>query len=935
MQASRVAVFVLAVLLLVVPSPIPGQEKKPADPPVPTIEELVSDLGHPAYSAREKAQRELWKRGDIAIPALERVLNDENPEVVRRARELLDKFSWGVRPDTPAEVLKLLRQFQVGDQNPQKSAEVRKSAIIELLKHGTAGILVAKALLRKPFADDVRAQVIEQVTTLLRREVPLLLFAGKTDEAAELIALHTVGTGPQGASDYAVFQVLRGNLPAAITTCEAGVKAENQTANQKLILAHLYRASGDWAKARATAADIPQPQGAPRMVDLLREEEGDWDKLAETGYGGELNHPDAVRLSLLRLAGKQKQFDQEAKDLAKAANELASAEEVFETVVALFCNNRADEATKILLERKQNLGLLGEVLIQRLQYKEALDLAGGKERSAKEKLEFNLRRARILMHIGRRSDAIQLFGSVFEGLRKPPAEDDEDSGTSIMSVRSLLRTEMRVGLKDLAAEHAALFLTQGIFRRHQHAATGESAFELLFNQDATSGEALFEALRQKKIPGNEPGPTMVRVRELLVGKANKTAVDEALKALRGMKEEEIFSTEGRPAIGRPVSAVVSSKQFQSRQQLAIAAVCRAANRDADAEAAYKAATELATESADLGGARSWVYGTSDAYVPFVEWGDFLFDRGRYHEASERYLAGWKKFPEQPLLMFLSGKALVKAGNIKEGERRIELSHWVSLGQERIRGRFLDELVRRGEGKTAKRETDLVLRACWCRDHYFGNVMNQAAHATSLVKDFATAAHCSQRSLLVLMKTPGMYYVETSAYMIVPHDVLIYRTRAALAAGKLDEAMASARAALAVTPGHLVLVSGMVPALEKLGKKADADELFGIAWRAYEKVLADFPDSPSARNGLATLSANCRRDLDKGLKYAREAVKADPGSVTYRESLAEVLFRSGDRDKAVEVLTTLTAEDPRNPLYRRQLVRYRTGAVDSPKPETED
>ena len=84
-----------------------------------------------------------------------------------------------------------------------------------------------------------------------------------------------------------------------------------------------------------------------------------------------------------------------------------------------------------------------------------------------------------------------------------------------------------------------------------------------------------------------------------------------------------------------------------------------------------------------------------------------------------------------------------------------------------------------------------------------------------------------------------------------------------------------------------------------------------------------------------LAADCQRELEKGLKYAQEAVKADPASAPFRETLAEVHFRRGQREKATEIMTALLAEDSRNPLYRRQLSRYKTGKLDSPKPETED
>src|SRR5207237_98528 len=155
-------------------------------------------------------------------------------------------------------------------------------------------------------------------------------------------------------------------------------------------------------------------------------------------------------------------------------------------------------------------------------------------------------------------------------------------------------------------------------------------------------EALFGALRAKKIPGNELGPTMIRTRDLLAGKASKTAVDEALKALRDATQTFQFS--------RSPMTPESTDTWKVHKHLAIAAVCRAAGRDADAEAAFKAAAEMTSDTAEVAGARTWVYGVSDAYRPWVEWGDFLYDRGRFRDAAARYLEGWRKFPDQTLLM---------------------------------------------------------------------------------------------------------------------------------------------------------------------------------------------------------------------------------------------------------------------------------------------
>ncbi|MDB5311979.1 MAG: hypothetical protein JWO38_6181, partial [Gemmataceae bacterium] len=594
---------------------------------------------------------------------------------------------------------------------------------------------------------------------------------------------------------------------------------------------------------------------------------------------------------------------------------------------SLLLNNRAGDATDLLLEKRQNFGLLSEILIAGLRYRDALDLIGPGKNTAEtvgpqERLEFALRRARVLLITGRRGEAVQLFTRVADGLRTP---DDHARGDAPSARRALLRSELRVGLRDLACDHAALFVREEAARPDPE--EGETVFELMFGTEADAAETLFRALRTRLNPGLEPGPTMRRVRDLLNGTAPKAAADEAVKILA---EESAAETPG----GRSELNSAALRRKVTRLT-ALAATCSGAGRFDEAETAFAAAAEAAADGPDLIGARAWVFGTSDASRPWLEYGDFLYDRGRFADAAVRFEAGWKRFPDQPLLLFLSGRALAKAGNGAEGRRRTDLAHWVGLGNERARGKFLEELIRRGEAKAAKRETDLLLRACWSRDFYFGNVMNQTARAAALARDWPTAELCVQRSLLVLIKSPGVHYVDTTAYLQVPHEMLVFRARGLLAAGKVGEAMDRARECLDITPGHVELATGMVPDLDHLGRVKEADELFGRVWKAYQKVLADYPESPSARNALAALGAGCRRELDRSLGYAKEAVEATPESAVFRETLAEVHFRRGERAAAMAIMTKLASEYPRSRLYRRQLSRYKSGDLASPIPETED
>ena len=88
----------------------------------PTPDELARDLGSPVYSVRERASKELWKLGAAARPALEAAAKSGDAEVSRRAADILEKFDWGVFPDTPADVLKLIREFRSGEEPKQTRA---------------------------------------------------------------------------------------------------------------------------------------------------------------------------------------------------------------------------------------------------------------------------------------------------------------------------------------------------------------------------------------------------------------------------------------------------------------------------------------------------------------------------------------------------------------------------------------------------------------------------------------------------------------------------------------------------------------------------------------------------------------------------------------------------------------------------------------------
>src|SRR5688500_5122984 len=80
------------------------------------IRQAIAELGDKRFSVREKASRLLWEAGADAEAPLRQALNSPDAETVRRAKALLDKFNWGIFPDTPPEIVEQINLFRDGDK---------------------------------------------------------------------------------------------------------------------------------------------------------------------------------------------------------------------------------------------------------------------------------------------------------------------------------------------------------------------------------------------------------------------------------------------------------------------------------------------------------------------------------------------------------------------------------------------------------------------------------------------------------------------------------------------------------------------------------------------------------------------------------------------------------------------------------------------------
>ena len=69
------------------------------------VKEAVADLSADDFGKREEATRWLWEAGPEAAPDLREAMLHGDPEVIHRARWVLDQFRLGIEPKIPARDL--------------------------------------------------------------------------------------------------------------------------------------------------------------------------------------------------------------------------------------------------------------------------------------------------------------------------------------------------------------------------------------------------------------------------------------------------------------------------------------------------------------------------------------------------------------------------------------------------------------------------------------------------------------------------------------------------------------------------------------------------------------------------------------------------------------------------------------------------------------
>jgi tetratricopeptide (TPR) repeat protein len=856
------------------------------------IAKAVENLGNNSYAERERATLFLWSCGRAAEPALQKALGSSDLEIAARAGIVLEKIKFGILPGTPGEIEGFVFQFHYGDYG------AKYRVIGELLAKGPTGHTALVTLVKNIRDERLREQIGSQMAVQLSQRAAALLGEGKVSEAERLLEVCLASRNVACVRHFAAYHLIQGRIGEEIRRWQAKVDG-----SEGVVLACLHRAAGDLAKARAAA----EASGNTALLKSVLFELGDWKALANL-YSGQPASPDApvhlpTEVGLHWLAGDAEKCQQATAKLMESIAQPNYGHLFWDCAEALLLTGQPDRAISLLTERQQYERAF-ELLCAQLRYKEAFDLYQ-KAVDAKygNLLNLKITVAGTLAALGERAKALEMFRNV--------AEEQKQAGNFSWTA-ALLDKELQAGFKDEAFEHCA-----GALARLQPGNNTAWLLAKLFPDRAAQADALWVALRRRS-PGGDATGTLKTIQQLLQG---KLADPELLSLAKELEQEaEDLGQKEKAALLQALGEVFRS------------------HRKTDQAIVY------ASKAAELG----------ETDAGYAVLGDLLFREKRWKEAADSYAKASEKNRATAIPVFFRGYALEQGGDPAEGKKLMDLADLMLLANDTARYMLAEAQRKMGLLGHAARQRELILKTGDVQSWHTGDALRKAIPALlrgaarrevalrtgnvqpsrtgdalreaipALVagEDFAKAALYWERAMIDCLR-PGIAFQEWSAYLEVPEHVYTNRARQFLKEGKTEDALKTARLSQTTMPGGVDLAVSVVPDLEEAGHTKEADEILKKPLEALTAVLATYPDSPLHCNQLAWLLGRCGRDLDMALRLIEKALQHSPDNAAYLDTLAEVYFQRGDREKAIETSKRCIELDPSNDYYSQQLKRFQT------------
>jgi tetratricopeptide (TPR) repeat protein len=864
-----------------------------ADPPTPAeLQQAVRDLGADEFTVREKATSLLWSAGRAAEPLLREALRSTDAEVVARARDLLDKIPYGVTPESPRQFMALVARARAA--SPSAWPEI----VREMIEDGPGGLELARSLAEKQ--DGARRVIfLRGIDKEGWRAAPRMIRAGDFAGAGRVLeraaAWHAAAEGGDVSviRHYAVFARLRGELDKAIAAWQRRAVGPGGTdgflddgepggAGAAPVLFFLAKAKGD------TAAAVKHAEASKRgvLIESARFDAGEWAKLVNTPAPDRMGQTileAGLKMMYARMAGPVEAAAAARAEFAKAADDNKdNSYDAWLAVRAVMFDGRPADALAMIETVPSPQGLIarGEITAQIGKPAEALKLLADPKIQPGFRLFQTAAQARVLALTGQREKLVERLAEM--------KRDRYTNSLDRIPAGELVEWLVAVGRDSDAADHAAALL----------AGNAPDVFPKMFPRTPLAGEA-WHSYYRSTAPTEAVRDVLFKSVALCDGRLNEPGRRATFDAAVGW------------ARSRPTGE-------------------RAKLLRGFAEAAFHAGWDDVAQGLLADAA------AHDAPAAHLQLGDLHAANGRWAEAAAAYAKAADSDAYAALANALAGAARVRAGDAAAGTRLLQISRMITLGDEAARAKLYEELAKRAstlDGLTdeVRLHRTLIVDLSFPGSNDARNALSRNCQDSAMFANHAAARKANEQFLVRMLRT-NAYFKENSGYLNVLHRIKMIEAQEALAAGDVPGVLRRAAEAHDTLPTTPTLAIELVPALDKLGKKAEADECYARVAKRLDALIGEFPASDYYLGQRALLAVRCRRDLPAARDWAKKSVTLAPEILAHREVLAEANLQNGDGPAAAAALRAALARQPRNAYLKKLLARAEAGDPKAPLPE---
>jgi|GEM_PF-5870469 len=858
-------------------TPLAAQEIPPAEKPdFPSLEAAITALGDDEFAIRQRASAFLWHAGNPAMPLLEEASRSTDPEVRLRANIVLRNLRLGITPDSPLELQLLVTQFYDGDRN------VRLRVLNDLRQKGAFKTLFG---LLKLETDPTSKQLyFNSLHSDIQRLVPQMI---ATSDWSLLEQCFELGRNTDaGRAQYVAFVTLRDKLPEEVKKAEEAFAKNTGDTDNGLLLASLLRAQGN--KARALEVAVAGKGASLLFLQGLSREQQSWQRLLEY-YSLKSDVPRAelyrlgARATCLRLTGPPAEAEEALKTLFAAAPN----DDVWYAAKVALLNDQPALALQLLKDSSLR-PMAFDLLVQQQRHAEALQLAGVTDDTVFDAAWLSSLTGDKAVRTSRTVDRFSFAVSVAAELRLLGKQEQFEALQDMLEIAA--SADDSRGAYWLAL--ARLERLPG--RQHQHLQMLSRAADRNLTAVLT---AAFTSKRLQKahlwwetLGGDERWqPFEVRLPAVAIGLLPKTFekyVDADWHAIAR------FTTER-------ANDLAHTSTHRARLHVLLAEAWSARGDRAEAEKHFLAASLADPASAEA-------------------YGDWLFAAERWSDAAAQYGRAVEANSGSPLVWYLHGAALVRAGQEAAGRKQQQTANLMALDSA-SRHQLAAALQERSLKDDAREQWRLLQRTGNPEDQYVSIANQHLGNLLAEQEPLAAADHWEQLRFHVLKPTTNL--VEQAGYLDIALSLHRARARGLLAKGEKDRALELLALCEQLQPGEIKTVEEMFPLLHKQGLAEEADKLFENAFRIYSGLAKDYPQSANFHNQAAWVAAICVRRLDEALALAERAVELAPASPSFADTLAEAHFARGNRELALEWARKAVSLDPGTKFHEERLQAF--------------